>query len=155
MHMEIKITSPAFPDGGEIPTQYTCDGQDHSPPLKWDAVPSGTQTIALICEDPDAPIGTFVHWVLYNLPGELHELPEGLRGQATLPDGSQQGISDFGRTGYGGPCPPNGTHRYYFKIYALDARMTPGHDPGKADLVQAMKGHILGEGQIMGKYRRR
>lgn len=152
--MEIKITSPAFSDGGQIPTKYTCDGQDLSPPLKWDCLPPGTQAVALICDDPDAPIGTFVHWVLYNLPAELHELPEGLRGEATLPDGSQQGISDFGRIGYGGPCPPSGTHRYYFKVYALDAEVAPGHDAGKADLLRAMKGHILGEGQTMGKYRR-
>lgn len=152
--MEIKITSPAFSDGGQIPTKYTCDGQDLSPPLKWDCLPPGTQAVALICDDPDAPIGTFVHWVLYNLPAELHELPEGLRGEATLPDGSQQGISDFGRIGYGGPCPPSGTHRYYFKVYALDAKVAPGPGAGKADLLRAMKGHILGEGQTIGKYRR-
>lgn len=152
--MDIEITSSAFSNGGEIPPVCTCDGQDISPPLRWESIPAETQSIALICDDPDAPMGTFVHWVLHSLPAETRELPENVPGEATLPDGTQQGLSDFGRIGYGGPCPPSGTHRYFFKIYALDAKVDPGPDARKADLVKAMKGHILAEGQLMGKYRR-
>jgi Raf kinase inhibitor-like YbhB/YbcL family protein len=152
--MEIKITSSAFANAGEIPSQYTCDGRDISPPLQWESVPPGTQAITLICDDPDAPMGTFVHWVLYNVPPDARELPERLAPEASLPDGAQQGINDFGKTGYGGPCPPSGTHRYFFKIYALDAKVDPGPGPRKSNLVKAMKGHVLAEGQLMGKYRR-
>lgn len=152
--MEIKISSSAFSTEGEIPSRYTCDGQDISPPLRWDSVPPETQAIALICDDPDAPMGTFVHWVLYNLPADATELPESVAREASLPDGTQQGMNDFGKIGYGGPCPPSGTHRYFFKIYALDARVDPRHRARKGDLVKAMKGHILAEGQLMGKYSR-
>jgi Raf kinase inhibitor-like YbhB/YbcL family protein len=152
--MDINITSSAFEDGGMIPLKYTCDGADVSPPLQWDSVPEGTQSIALICDDPDAPMGTFVHWVLYDLPAGTSELPEDVPADATLDNGAKQGKSDFGRTGYGGPCPPGGTHRYFFKLYALDA--PTGLSPGakKADLLKAMKGHILAEGQLMGRYHR-
>ena len=118
--MDIKITSPAFEDGGMIPAKYTCDGEDISPPLKWQPAHDGTQSIALICDDPDAPMGTFVHWVLFNLPADTSELQENFPDDETLPNGTRQGASDFGKTGYGGPCPPSGTHRYYFKIYALE-----------------------------------
>lgn len=152
--MDIKITSSAFSNGGEIPPVYTCDGQDISPPLKWDSIPAETQSLAVICDDPDAPMGTFVHWVLYNLPAETRALPQDVPGEASLPDGTQQGLSDFGRIGYGGPCPPSGTHRYFFKIYALDAKVDPGRQTRKGDLVRAMKGHVLAEGQLMGKYKR-
>ena len=154
--MTIKISSSAFAEGGLIPPKYACDGQDVSPPLAWDSAPGGTKSVALICDDPDAPMGTFVHWVLYNLPAETTELPEDVPRQAALSDGARQGKNDFGRIGYGGPCPPGGTHRYYFKIYALDAVIDPDR-PGltKANILKAMKGHILGEGQLMGKYTRR
>lgn len=152
--MEIKITSPAFEEGSLIPAKYTCDGADTSPPLQWDAVPEAAKSIALICDDPDAPMGTWVHWVLFNLPADTKELPENLPTDETLPSGAKQGITDFGRTGYGGPCPPSGTHRYYFKIYALDAEIGLTSRAKKADLVKAMEGHILGQGQLMGKYKR-
>jgi len=152
--MEIKITSSAFADGGLIPPKYTCDGDDISPPLKWESVPDGTKSIALVCDDPDAPMGTFVHWVLYNLPADTRELPENMPPDGTLPSGARQGVSDFGRTGYGGPCPPGGTHRYFFKLYALDAPADLPSGARKADLVRAMKGRILTQGQLMGRYRR-
>lgn len=152
--MEIKITSSAFEDGGMIPAKYTCDGKDISPPLGWDAVPEGTNGIALICDDPDAPMGTFVHWVLFNLPSETRQLPEGFPDDETLADGTRQGVSDFGKTGYGGPCPPSGTHRYFFKIYALDKKIDIVAVTDKQHLLEAMQDHILGQGQLVGKYKR-
>lgn len=152
--MEIKITSPAFEDGGLIPARYTCDGEDISPPLRWDAVPEGTRSIALICDDPDAPMGTWVHWVLFNLPADTRELAEKFPADETLHDGTRQGITDFGSTGYGGPCPPSGTHRYFFKIYALDTKIDLVAVADKARLLEAMEGHILGQGQLVGKYER-
>ena len=152
--MEIQITSSAFTDGGLIPSKYTCDGADISPPLKWDAVPEATQSIALICDDPDAPMGTWVHWVLYDLPPQTKELSENFPEDETLPDGTRQGVSDFGKTGYGGPCPPGGTHRYYFKIYALDKKLDIAPIADKGALLKAMKDHILAQGQLMGKYKR-
>ena len=153
--MEIKITSSAFAEGGMIPSKYTCDGADVSPPLQWDAVPEGTKSIALISDDPDAPMGTWVHWVLFNLPAQTRELPENVPPDETLPNGAKQGITDFGRVGYGGPCPPSGTHRYFFKIYALDTELQIDTGAGKRGLLKAMEGHILGQGQLMGKYKRK
>jgi Raf kinase inhibitor-like YbhB/YbcL family protein len=152
--MTIKVSSPAFQDGGMIPEPYTCDGDDISPPLHWEAAPEGTQSLALICDDPDAPRGTFVHWVLYDLPAEAHELPENVPDDKTLANGANQGTNDFRRIGYGGPCPPSGTHRYFFKVYALDRKtnLPPGQTKDK--LLQAMEGHILAQGQIMGRYQR-
>jgi len=152
--MEIKITSSAFEEGGMIPRKYTCDGANISPPLAWDSVPEETKTLALIGDDPDAPMGTWVHWVVYALPPDLRELPEDIPPTETLENGAQQGTNDFRKIGYGGPCPPGGTHRYYFKLYALD--ITLDRDPGmtKADLLKAMNGHILAEGRVMGKYKR-
>ncbi len=152
--MEIKITSSAFEDGGLIPPKYTCDGADISPPLQWDAVPEGTESIALISDDPDAPGGTWVHWVLFNLPADTTELAENIPPDKTLANGARQGISDFGRIGYGGPCPPSGTHRYFFKIYALDTKIDLAAGAGKRDLLKAMDGHILTQGQLIGKYKR-
>ena len=152
--MEIKITSSAFEDGGLIPAKYTCDGADISPPLRWDVVPEGTKSIALICDDPDAPMGTFVHWVIFGLPAETRELAENIPSDETLPNGAKQGKSDFGRIGYGGPCPPSGTHRYFFKIYALDTEIALAAGASKRELVKAMEGHILGQGQLIGKYKR-
>jgi Raf kinase inhibitor-like YbhB/YbcL family protein len=153
--MEIKLTSSAFEDGALIPVNYTCDGEDISPPLQWDTVPEETKTIALICDDPDAPMGTWVHWVLFNLPADIRELTENIPPDKTLPGGAKQGITDFGRVGYGGPCPPSGTHRYFFKIYALDTEIQLSASADKAQLVEAMEGHILGQGQLVGKYQRR
>jgi len=152
--MEIKITSPAFDDGGLIPSKYTCDGADISPPLQWQPAPEGTRSIALICDDPDAPMGTWVHWVLFNLPADTTELAENIPPDKTLPNAARQGTNDFRRIGYGGPCPPSGTHRYFFKIYALDTQidLSPGAD--KRQLLKAVDGHILGKGQLVGKYSR-
>ncbi len=152
--MEIKITSSAFEDGGLIPAKYTCDGGDVSPPLQWNAVPEGTKSIALICDDPDAPMGTWVHWVLFNLPSDAKELAENIPTEETLPNGAKQGVNDFGRIGYGGPCPPGGTHRYFFKIYALDTEVGLQAGADKRRLLKAMEGHILGQGQLVGKYKR-
>jgi hypothetical protein len=153
--MDIKITSSAFQDGGLIPAKYTCDGADVSPPLQWDNVPQGAKSIALICDDPDAPMGTFVHWVIFGLPAETRQLAEKVAADKTLPSGARQGTSGFGRVGYGGPCPPSGTHRYFFKIYALDTTLDLPAGARKSDLLKVMQGHILGQGQLIGKYKRR
>ncbi len=152
--MEIKITSPAFENGGLIPAKYTCDGDDISPPLRWDAVPEDTKSIALVSDDPDAPVGTWVHWVLFNLPAGTRELAENIPPDKVLPNGTKQGISDFGRIGYGGPCPPSGTHRYFFKLYALDTEIDLPAGATKGQLLEAMEGHILRQGQLIGKYKR-
>lgn len=153
--MDIKIISSAFEDGGLIPAKYACDGADVSPPLQWDAVPEGTKSIALICDDPDAPMGTWVHWVIFGLPADTRELAEDVPPDKTLSNEARQGTSDFGRIGYGGPCPPSGTHRYFFKIYALDSKLDLPAGARKNDLVKAMQGHILAQGQLIGKYKRR
>jgi len=152
--MDIKVTSSAFNNGGMIPAKYTCDGSDISPPLQWQPVPESTESIAVICDDPDAPVGTFVHWVLFNLPAQTNELVENIPAAEALPGGGVHGRNDFGRLGYGGPCPPSGTHRYFFKIYALDAKVNLQPGCRKSDLLKAMEGHILGQGQLMGKYKR-
>ena len=152
--MEIKVTSPAFVEGGMIPSKYTCDGEDISPPIEWDGIPEGAQTIALISDDPDAPMGTWVHWVLYNLPADTRRLEEGIPANEVLTTGAKQGTTDFGRVGYGGPCPPGGTHRYFFKVYALDALVEPAPAATKEQLLTAIQGHVLAQGQLMGKYKR-
>jgi hypothetical protein len=152
--MEIKITSSAFKNDGLIPSKYTCDGDDVSPPLQWEAVPQDAKSIAIICDDPDAPMGTFVHWVLFNLPADVKELAEKVPVDKTLPNGASQGITDFGRVGYGGPCPPSGTHRYFFKIYALDMKLDLAAGARKNQLLKAMEGHMLAQGQLVGKYKR-
>jgi Raf kinase inhibitor-like YbhB/YbcL family protein len=150
--MEIK--SSAFKEGETIPAKYTCDNLDVSPPLEWSEGPAGTMTYALICDDPDAPRGTWVHWVMYNIPGDLVKLSENIPKTESLSNGARQGKTDFGSIGYGGPCPPSGTHRYYFKIYALD--YAPDYKPviTKKELLQLMEGHILDEAQLMGRYKR-
>ena len=153
--MTISVSSSAFPEGGMIPAKHTCDGNDVSPPLKWTGVPEGTKSLALIGDDPDAPMGTWVHWVMWNIPASVQELTEHVPPKPELPDGSRQGISDFRHPGYGGPCPPSGVHRYYFKIYALNTMLDLPGSTRKPDLVKAMKGHILAEGQLMGRYSRR
>ncbi len=152
--MEIKITSPAFEQGSLIPAKYTCDDADVSVPLRWQDVPEATRSIAVICDDPDAPMGTFVHWVLFNLPADTTELAENYPDDEALANGARQGITDFGRTGYGGPCPPSGTHSYFFKIYALDTRIDIVSVVDKPALLKAMEGHILAQGQLMGRYKR-
>jgi Raf kinase inhibitor-like YbhB/YbcL family protein len=153
--MSLELTSTAFRPGETIPKQYTGDGADRSPPLRWSEPPSETKSLALICDDPDAPRGTWVHWVLFNLPAQLRELQEGVPTTEILGNGARQGKNDFGNIGYGGPAPPKGKpHRYSFKLYALDADvdLTPGATKGQ--LTNAMKGHILAEGQLVGNYGR-
>ncbi len=148
----IKITSPAFADGDFIPSKYTCDGQDISPPLAWEGIPAGTRSITIICDDPDASGGTFVHWVLFNIPPDKNGLPENFPDDETLPDGTRQGITDFEKIGYGGPCPASGTHRYVFKIYALDDKIDIAIIADKQLLLSAMEGHLLAQGRLIGKY---
>jgi Raf kinase inhibitor-like YbhB/YbcL family protein len=150
--MELKST--AFRNGEMIPAPYTCDGKDVSPPLEWSAFPEGTKSFALICDDPDAPVGTWVHWVIYNLPAETTELPENVPRDKKLTSGGMQGTNDWHRIGYGGPCPPSGIHRYFFRLYALDSILNLGAVATKEQLLTAMKSHVLAEGQLMGKYRR-
>ncbi|UCG53812.1 MAG: YbhB/YbcL family Raf kinase inhibitor-like protein [Candidatus Latescibacterota bacterium] len=153
--MTIQLTSPAFGEGQPIPKRHSCDGEDLSPVLKWTNAPENTMSFALICDDPDAPMGTWVHWVLFNLPPETAELVEGVPAQPEGPDGAKQGISDFKRPGYGGPCPPPGKpHRYYFKLYALDTMLELKDKATKRDLEKAMEDHILAKGQLMGTYKR-
>lgn len=153
--MAFEIKSPVFAEGENIPKKYTCDGQDLSIPLTWTDPPAGTKGFALIADDPDAPMGTWVHWVLYDIPAEVRQLPEGVSRQETLKDGARQGVTDFRKIGYGGPCPPPGpVHRYFFKLYAVDKKI--GLPPGaaKRQVLDAIKGHILGEVQLMGRYKR-
>ncbi|MBE9546861.1 MAG: YbhB/YbcL family Raf kinase inhibitor-like protein [Proteobacteria bacterium] len=150
----MEITSSAFEEGGNIPEMYTCDGANISPPLEWTAAPDGAKSFALICDDPDAPMGTWVHWVAYDLPVSISRLPENIPPERTPASGGKQGINDFNKIGYGGPCPPGGTHRYFFKLYALDTTVDLAPGATKEQLLKAMRGHILSEAQLMGKYRR-
>jgi len=152
--MKFFITSSAFSEGGMIPRKYTCDGPDISPDLSWEGVPEGTKSLALICDDPDAPVGTWVHWVLFNIPAGEKSLPAKMVADATLSNGALHGTNDFRRLGYGGPCPPGGTHRYYFKLYALDTALQLDAGATKAKVEAAMAGHILAKAQLMGKYKR-
>jgi Raf kinase inhibitor-like YbhB/YbcL family protein len=153
--MALELTSIDFQEGAPIPAQHTANGQNMSPPLKWWRQPAGTRSLALICEDPDAPRGTFTHWVVFNLPAESRELPEGIPPEATLPNGLAQGTNDFGQPGYGGPKPPPGKpHRYIFKLYALDRSLEVRSGATKAQVLAAMKGHVLAEAQLVGTYAR-
>jgi len=152
--MTMQLTSSAFKEGQSIPVKYTCDGKNVSPALKWSNVPQGTKSLALVCDDPDAPHGIFVHWVLYDIPPTVTELKEGIPPDSQLSNGAKHGMPGFNRPGYGGPCPPSGRHRYFFKLYALD--FVPGLAPGatKSDLLKVMEGHILEMAQLMGTYQR-
>ncbi len=150
----MQFTSSAFTDNGMIPSKYTCDGRDISPPLAWKDIPEGTRSVALICDDPDAPRGVWVHWVAYNVPPHVGKLDENVKAEKEFSNGMRQGSNSWPRIGYGGPCPPSGTHRYYFKLYALDAVLDLKPGATKEELLQAMKGHILAEAQLMGKYKR-
>ncbi|MCL5991285.1 MAG: YbhB/YbcL family Raf kinase inhibitor-like protein [Bacteroidetes bacterium] len=152
--ISIKITSTAFIEGGLLPKIYTCEGKNISPPLAWSNLPEGTKSIALINDDPDAPMGTWVHWVIYNIPPTETGLKEEIPSENILPNGAKQGITDFRRVGYGGPCPPSGTHRYFFKLYALDKILELEPGVSKGQLLTAMEGHILGTGQLVGKYKK-
>jgi Raf kinase inhibitor-like YbhB/YbcL family protein len=151
--MELK--SPAFTEGANIPPKHTCDADDVSPQLRWDNAPGGTRVFALIVDDPDAPGGTWVHWVIYDLPADTKELAEGVAKTETLERGAKQGVNDFRRVGYSGPCPPPGLpHRYFFKLYALDAPTNLKPRATKQQLLDAIKGHILSEAQLVGRYQR-
>jgi Raf kinase inhibitor-like YbhB/YbcL family protein len=152
----LEITSPSFERGKTIPSKHTCDGGDSSPPLRFGPSPAGTKTLALVCDDPDAPRGTWVHWVIYNVPASARELLEGVPTVESLPDGSLQGKNDFGRIGYGGPCPPAGTsHRYFFKLYALDTEMKLKPGATKQELEGQLRGHVLAQGTLIGIYSRK
>ena len=150
----MKLSSPAFADGAVIPMRYTCTGDDVSPPLAWSDTPAGAKSVALIVDDPDAPVGTWVHWVAFNLPVTAGGLPEGIKDAKQLHSGGTQGTNSWRRIGYGGPCPPSGTHRYFFKLYALDTTLSLGNNATAKDLQAAMKGHILAESQLMGRFKR-
>jgi len=155
--MAFALICPAFGEGAAIPVRHTCDGDDVSPPLAWRDAPAGTQTFALICDDPDAPAGTWVHWVLYNLPASTAELPENVAKVESLDlGGARQGRNDFRRPGYAGPCPPPGpAHRYFFKLYALDAALPVKAGALKKDVEAAMQGHTLATAQLIGMYARK
>jgi Raf kinase inhibitor-like YbhB/YbcL family protein len=146
----LAITCPAFKHNGFIPRQYTCDGKDVNPPLMIEGIPQGAKSLALIVDDPDAPVGVWVHWVLWNIDPKTKNIKEN-----AVPPGALQGKSDFRKNIYGGPCPPSGNHRYFFKVYALDMIPTISQNSTKIDLEKAMKGHILAEGQIIGLYKRK
>lgn len=151
----MEVTSSAFAEGAQIPKEYTCDAENVSPPLSWTAPPRGTASLVLICDDPDAPVGTWVHWVVYGLPPDARHLPEGVPPNEIIEGGAKQGRNDFRRIGYGGPCPPPGpAHRYFFKLYALDIDLTLGPGATKAKVLTAMEGHVLTEAQYMGHYKR-
>ena len=155
----LALTSPSFADGAPIPVRHTCEGGDVSPPLAWSGVPAGTQSLVLIVDDPDAPDPaaprtTWVHWVLYNLPPQATGLPEDAR-HGALPAGTVEGLNDWKRTGYGGPCPPVGRHRYVHKLYALDRTLFSLGSATKAELERAMEGHVLAQGQLIGTYQKR
>jgi hypothetical protein len=145
----LQLVSSAFKHNEYIPKKFTCDGEDINPPLLIDNIPSGAKSLALIVDDPDAPIGTWVHWVVWNIDPNTREIKEN-----SVPKGTQQGMNDFRKHGYGGPCPPSGTHRYFFKLYALDNMLDLGANAKKSDLEKVMKGHILEKTEIIGLYKR-
>ncbi|MBX5482805.1 MAG: YbhB/YbcL family Raf kinase inhibitor-like protein [Myxococcaceae bacterium] len=146
--MALSISSTAFENYGDIPARHTCDGEDVPPPLRWSGVPDGTKSLVLIVDDPDAPRGNWVHWVVVDLP------PDSTGIDGTLPRGAREGHNDFGRIGYGGPCPPSGTHRYFFRLYALDTKLPALTVPTRAQVEQAMVGHVLAEAALIGRYQR-
>lgn len=151
---QIKLTSSAFEEEAMIPAKYTCDGKDISPPLVWQGVPNEAETLALIVDDPDAPGKTWVHWVAYNIPADVTELPENYPPLEKAENGMMQGKNDFKKIGYGGPCPPSGTHRYYFKLYALSETLNLEPGATKQELLDAMEGKVVAETSLMGKYSR-
>ena len=153
--MAFSISSPSFQNGKDIPKKFTCDGDDVSPALSWTDPPQGVKSFALIADDPDAPRGTWTHWVLFDLPPSTSNLAEGVPKVGELPDGGRQGVNDFPKIGYGGPCPPPGKpHRYFFKLYALDNKLNLKAGASKQDVEQAIQNHILGKAEAMGKYGR-
>jgi len=150
----LRIHSESFENGKRIPSDFTCDGSDVSPQLEWTGVPSGTRTLVLISDDPDAPVGTWVHWVFYNIPAQVTGLPEAFPPDVKPEIGGAQGTNDFRRVGYGGPCPPSGTHRYFFKLYALDSVLDLEPGATKRQVMEAMEGHVLDQAELMGTYSR-
>jgi Raf kinase inhibitor-like YbhB/YbcL family protein len=152
--MVIKVKSTVFGEGNPIPKRYACDGLNVSPPLEMSGVQESAKSLAIICEDPDAPSGVWTHWVIFNIPPESKTLPEGVEMDELLEDGSKQGLNDSGMVGYSGPCPPGGTHRYYFRVYALDSKLDLPPRISKQELLNAMEGHVLDKGQLMGLYSR-
>jgi Raf kinase inhibitor-like YbhB/YbcL family protein len=153
--MDFTISSTAFQNGSDIPKKFTCEGADVSPPLSWTGAPRGTQTFALIADDPDAPAGTWTHWVIYDLPANVTELQENVSKVDKLPNDARQGRNDFRKLGYGGPCPPPGKpHRYFFKLYALDGKLNLVPGASKQEVEQAIQGHVLARAEFMGKYSR-
>ena len=153
--MALQLTSTAFKNGEFIPDKYTGKDEDISPPLEWTDVPGGAKSFALISDDPDAPMGTWVHWVLYDIPADKKNLPEGIKKDGVLPDGSKQGMTNFGSIGYGGPYPPPGpAHRYFFKLYALGTKLDLKPGLTKKAFLEAIKGHIIAEAELMGKFKR-
>jgi Raf kinase inhibitor-like YbhB/YbcL family protein len=150
----MKIVSPAFQDNGTIPRKYTCDGDDVSPPLEWSDVPSRAKTLTLICDDPDAPRHDFVHWVLFNVPYEAGALREHMPQAGELADGTRQGTNDFGRLGWGGPCPPSGTHHYRFTLYAVDTELNVSPSAKRDAVMAAMKGHVVESARLTATYQR-
>jgi len=153
--VRMELTSSAFHEGGSIPSRYTCDGKNISPSLRWSGAPAGTKSFALIADDPDAPAGAWAHWLLWNLPASVKELDKGLPASPQLAEGTFQGKNDFGRNGYGGPCPPSGTHHYVFKLYALDTKLTLKSDASRPNVEAAMKDHILAQASLIGVYQRK
>lgn len=156
--MSLVLKSPVFEEGGVIPLKYTCEGDDIAPPLEWQGVPENTRSLVLIVDDPDAPDPaaprmTWVHWVVYNLPADVRELPEGASG-AMLPRGAKQGLNDWHKSGYGGPCPPIGRHRYFHKLYALDIVLEEMQTPTKVQVETAMRGHIITQAELVGTYKK-
>lgn len=157
--MTLPLTSPAFAEGAAIPKVFTCDGKDISPPLAWSGVPASTRELALLCDDPDAPRGTWTHWILFNVPPQVTGLPEAVPAASRAKSGepqtpAPQGKNDFGKNGYGGPCPPSGTHRYVFRLFALDTHLPPEAGASRKALLQAIQGHVLAEGKLVGTYAR-
>ena len=153
--MSFALKTTAFADGSAIPRKYTCDGADLSPALNWNGAPAGAQSLALIADDPDAPGGTWTHWIVWNIPASATALPEGVPAAEVLDNGARQGRNDFRRIGYGGPCPPPGKpHRYFFKLYALDARLDLKAGSSRNQLEPAMKGNVLSDAEMMGTYGR-
>jgi len=153
--MSFALTTTAFANGGEIPKKHTCDGADVSPALNWNDAPAGTESFALIADDPDAPVGTWTHWIIWNISGKTIALSEGVPKVGESGNGARQGRNDFKRIGYGGPCPPPGKpHRYFFKLYALDAKLGVKAGAGRSELESAMKGHLLSQTELKGTYGR-
>lgn len=150
----MKITSTAFQHEGMIPEKFSCKGQDISPPLKWEGAPEGTQSFVLVCDDPDAPMGIWDHWLLFNIPGSVTELQEGIPALPELANGARHGRNSWGRNYYGGPCPPGGTHRYFFKLYALDTLLDLKPGTSKKEILRTIENHTLAKAELMGRFKK-